>query len=60
LSDNLEALLIIPIKLASFDSAATNTSGNLSGLGNLTLDLNIKFMTKMENKHWIAISIKHF
>jgi hypothetical protein len=47
------------MKLASFDSAATNTSGNLSGLGNLTFGLKYKVYDQKENKHWIAISSKH-
>jgi hypothetical protein len=48
LSDNLEALLIIPMKLASFDSATTNTSGYLYGLGNLTFGLKYKIY----NQKW--------
>lgn len=42
LSDNLEALLIIPMKFANFDSVATNTFRNISGLGNLTFGLRYK------------------
>lgn len=42
ITNNLEALLILPMKFASFETVANNTSGNLSGLGNLTLGLKYK------------------
>jgi hypothetical protein len=41
LTNNLEALLVVPVKLASLNEIRTNTSRNLSGLGNVTLDSNI-------------------
>jgi hypothetical protein len=44
--------------LASLNEIRTNTSRNLSGLGNVTLDSNIG-LWKMQNKHWISISIKY-
>jgi hypothetical protein len=44
LTNNLEALLVVPLKLASLNEIRTNTSRNLSGLGNVTLDSNIRFM----------------
>ncbi|MBE0393306.1 transporter [Flavobacterium sp. PL002] len=42
ITDNLEALLIVPVKFASFESKLTNASGSISGLGNLTFGLKYK------------------
>jgi len=48
ITDKLEALLIVPIKFAGFETVANNTSRNLSGLGNLTLGLKYKIY----NEKW--------
>lgn len=42
ITNNLEALLIVPIKFASFDAKTTDTSESISGFGNLTFGLKYK------------------
>jgi hypothetical protein len=39
LTNNLEVLLVVPVKLASLNEIRTNTSRNISGLRNLTFEL---------------------
>lgn len=42
ITNKLEALFILPVKFASFNSNVANTSNQLSGLGNITLGLKYK------------------
>ncbi|MBC5838878.1 transporter family protein [Flavobacterium muglaense] len=46
ITNNLEALLVIPMKFASYTGTTSNTTQNLSGLGNITLGLKYKLYDK--------------
>lgn len=48
ITDKLEALLIVPIKFASFKSKITNATESLTGLGNITFGLKYK----LHDKKW--------
>ena len=48
ITDKLEALLIVPIKFASFESKITNATESLTGLGNITFGLKYK----LHDKKW--------
>jgi hypothetical protein len=43
ISNEIEALVILPLKVAGFKSNSGNTTEQLSGLGNITLGLKYKF-----------------
>jgi hypothetical protein len=43
ISNEIEALVILPVKLASFKSNSGNITEQLSGLGNITLGIKYKF-----------------
>ena len=46
ISSKLEAQLILPYKVISFDNSLANTSENISGLGNISLGLKYKLYDK--------------
>jgi hypothetical protein len=46
ITQKLEAQLILPYKVISFDNAITNTTANISGLGNVSLGLKYKLYDK--------------